>query len=187
MKKEKVIIFEGEHNFVAPKSRVRDKKTGISYKVEDYLNVVASSDVAPIDKPIEDVPPALDVSQGSGDPRPMPTGGGGTTTSTTSDTTTERPPIMDDKKTTLPEPDVQLGSPRKTVIEEAPVTTNVRVDLPIAVPTNLGKAPAPIMGGGGGGGGSKEAAAPKKSLLQQYWWILLVLGVGGYMYYKRKK
>lgn len=181
MKKEKVIIFEGEHEFVAPKSRVRDRKTGISYNVKDYVNLV-SSDMAPIDKPTEDQPPQLDVSQGSGPVRPESSS---TTTSTTSDTTTARPPIMDDKKITLPEPDVQLGSPRKTIIEEGPITTNVKVDLPIAVPSNLGKAPAPIMGGGGGGG-SKEGAAKQKTFLQKYWW-LIALGVGGYIYYKKKK
>jgi hypothetical protein len=184
MKKEKVIIFEGEHEFVAPKSRVRDRKTGVSYNVQDYMNVV-SSDMAPIDKPTEDQPPQLDVSQGSGPIRPEPSGGG--TTSTTVETTTLRPPT-ENGKTKLPEADVQLGSPsKKAAIEElAPVTTNLKVDLPISVPTNLGKAPAPIMGGGGGGG-SKDQAAAKKTFLQNYWWLIVALGIGGYMYYKKKK
>jgi len=181
MKKEKVIIFEGEHEFVAPKTRVRDRKTGISYNVKDYVNLV-SSDTAPIDKPTEDQPPQLDVSQGSGSVRPEPSS---TTTSTTSDTTT-RPPIQNGKKN-LPTPDIQLGSPsKKTVLEQAPIQVSTKIDLPVIAPSNLGKAPVPIMGGGGVGG-SKEQAKAQPSFLQKYWWLLLIAGVGGYMYYKRKK
>jgi len=52
MKKEKVIIFEGEQNFVIPKNRVRDKKTGISYYVPDEMNVTAPVGT-PMDEPIE--------------------------------------------------------------------------------------------------------------------------------------
>jgi hypothetical protein len=41
MTKERVIIFEGEDEFILPKNRVRNKKTGISYYVPDEMNVIA--------------------------------------------------------------------------------------------------------------------------------------------------
>jgi hypothetical protein len=42
MKKEDVIIFEGEDQFIVPKNRVRNKKTGVSYFVGE-MNAIGTS------------------------------------------------------------------------------------------------------------------------------------------------
>lgn len=167
MTKEKVIIFEGEHMFVAPKNYVVNKKTGMAHKVSDEMNVVAPIDEGGLDKPIEppkqpDEPTGYQAQQYPTTQVTAPSGGGSIGTL----------------------PSIQLGEPIKTaptpeVVPPAPTKANIPL-----LPISFGAAPSM---GGGGGGGSKEATPKKKSLLAQYWWVLLVIGVGGYIYYKKKK
>lgn len=212
MKKEKVIIFEGEHDFVLPKSRIRDKKTGISYNVEDFKNLVNIGEAPTDSSPENPVPTSIE-------PAPnvpvyaLPTpisggGGGGTTTSTTIETTTIAPtptptptaptptPSPISKKSLL-EPNVVLGGAQsiptgtETVFSTPAPTSNIsKIETPIVTttsviaPDNLGKAPTPTFGGGAGGGGGTKPKEKKKS---NYWWLLILVGIGGYMYYKKKK
>ena len=56
MTKERVIIFEGEDEFILPKNRVRNKKTGISYYVPDEMNVTAPTKGDGLGTPIEPPP-----------------------------------------------------------------------------------------------------------------------------------
>jgi hypothetical protein len=211
MKKEKVIIFEGEQNFVIPKNRVRNKKTGVSYYVPDDMNVVGvdKSGITPIDESQLDAPKEPDEPiriitpppSGSSDisVRNQGGSGGGGTLSTK--------PLGNPVTTmgTLPpsvgEPNIQLGNPTKqfpSAGEElvtpitpvapstpvAPITPTIPI-VPIDTIVSTSK-----MGGGigGGGGGSKEgASAPKKTFLQKYWWLLLLVAAGGGYYYYKKK
>lgn len=173
MKKEKVIIFEGEHNFVTPKNTVYDKKTGMTHVIPEYANLVQppNETVAPANcfqiDPVTGVQVPTDCSGLGGGTPVAPVGGG------TADITTT---------TTLPPADTTT-----------PTTTTT---LPaINIPINLGTAPTSIgtlvSGGGarGGGGGSAESgAAKKKTFLQKYWWLLLLVAAGGgYWYYKKGK
>lgn len=164
MTKEKVIIFEGEHLFVAPKNYVVNKKTGMANKVSSEMNVVAPIDEPVLDKPIEapkqpDEPTGYQAQQAPA--QTIKTVGGGVTA-----------------------PAIQLGDPTKLVAppEEVAPPPTTKAIIPL-LPISFGA--APMMGGGGGG--KQEAAPKKKSLLAQYWWVLLVIGVGGYIYYKKKK
>jgi hypothetical protein len=51
MKREDVIIFEGEDQFVLPKNRVRDRKTGVSYNVPN-VNLVGDENVPQMERPL---------------------------------------------------------------------------------------------------------------------------------------
>jgi hypothetical protein len=189
MKKEQVIIFEGEHNFVMKKNRVRDKKTGISHYVPDEMYAIAPKDDGQLDPPIE--PPTQ-----PDDPVYRPK----------QEVTEKGVPdknVPDDVKL-LPNGDggINLGDPIKVVPdEETPpppppppntsdtTTTTTKIVVTIDIPTGLGTNPTLGGVGGGGGGGKKETAAvAKKSFLQKYWWLLLIVAGGGaYYYYKKKK
>lgn len=211
MKKEKVIIFEGEQNFVIPKNRVRNKKTGVSYYVPDDMNVVGvdKSGITPIDESQLDAPKEPDEPIRIITPPPMgssdisvktyggSTGGAGTLT-----TKPMGNPVTN--MGTLPpsvgEPNIQLGNPTKqfpSAGEEvvtpitpvapstpiAPITPSIPI-LPIDTIVSTSKTGG---GFGGGGGGSKDATAKaKKTFLQKYWWLLLLVAGGGYYYYKKK-
>lgn len=167
MVKEQVIVFEGEHLFVAPKNHVVNRKTGMVHAFPKEMNVVAPVEEARDEQTIEqpkqpdDPMPSPKATITSGTPLPTLGGGGGS-------------------------PLPSLGDPTALVKapEEAapPTTPTIKADIPI-LPISFGSAP---IGGGGGGGRKEEAAAPKKTLLQKYWWLLLVIGAGGYIYYKRK-
>jgi hypothetical protein len=186
MKKEQVIIFEGEHNFVMKKNHVRDKKTGISHYVADEMNVIAPVGVGVLDAPIE--PP----TQTDG-PAPSPT-----TTTTLQDASqviTSVPKdvvLLGGGLSTTPVPDLlPLGNKPNVLSDEEMTTsttssTTTKIVLKIDIPTGLGT--NPTLGGIGGGGGKKETPAEaKKSFLQKYWWILLLVGGGGAYYYYKKK
>ena len=67
MRREDVIIFEGEHQFVVPKNRVRNKKTGMSYNVPE-VGLVG-----------DEVDPEM--------MRPLSVGGGSTSSGLTTSTT----------------------------------------------------------------------------------------------------
>ena len=116
MKKEKVIIFEGEQNFVIPKNRVRDKKTGISYYVPDEMNVTAPVGT-PMEAPIE---PPRQPDDPIGSPK----------TTTTQEEDASKPTTVPQgvtlvNKAVLPsnidDPNIQLGNPTKQNVSE---TTN---------------------------------------------------------------
>jgi hypothetical protein len=193
MKKEQVIIFEGEHNFVMKKNRVRDKKTGISHYVPDEMYLIAPKDDGQLGDPIEppadtDGPapnPKSEVTDKGvpdknvpDDVKPLPIGGGGDGIA------------RDDS----PSP-IGLGDARKIVSDEEITTsttssTTTKIVVKIDIPTGLGTNPTSSGVGSGASGSSKKetAAAAKKSLLQKYWWVLLlVAGGGAYYYYKKKK
>ncbi len=176
MAKEQVIVFEGEHLFVSPKNHIVDRKTGMTHQVPSEMNVVAPIDEPRLEQPIE--PPKQ-----PDDPMPSPTptttnigtilplgssGGGGSTL-----------PSLGDPTKLVPAPKEEAPPPAPTPAPEPQKAT-----IPL-LPISFGS--APVGGGGGGGGSKKEEAAPKKSLLQKYWWLLVLAGVGGYIYYKRKK
>jgi hypothetical protein len=190
MTKEKVIIFEGEHNFVTPKNRVRNKKTGISYYVPDEMNVTAPNSGDGLGKPIEPPPQPDDIIIS---PK--------TTTTQEEDRKKETTvpldvkPLGDGKRRLIdfePTP-IGLGDARKVVSDEEITTTSTTTSTttvkPIVIlPIDLGVSPSSRIGGGGGGGGAKEDAAKKKTLFQKYWWILAIAAVGGgYYLYKNKK
>jgi len=187
MKKEKVIIFEGEQNFVIPKNRVRDKKTGVSYYVPDDMNVVGvdKSGITPIDESQLDAPKEPDEPIRIITPPPSGSsdisvrsqggsGGGGT---------------------------IQLGNPTKqfpsageeviapsTPLAPSPPLAITTPVLPL-LPIDMGVAPSKMVGGGGGGGGGSKqpSEATKKTFLQKYWWLLLLVAAGGGYYYYKKK
>jgi hypothetical protein len=174
MTKEKVIIFEGEHLFVAPKNYVVNKKTGMAHKVSVPENVNLVDDDARSQRQTEQAQQdRLAIVQA-----------------------TEADPLVPTQKLTEPigggsigsPSNIQMGDPTKLVpapeevLPPAPATAKAAIPL---LPISFGA--APMMGGGGGGGGKQEAAPKKKSVLAQYWWVLLVIGVGGYIYYKKKK
>lgn len=170
MKKERVIIFEGEHQFVAPKNRVRNKKTGVSYHVESEVNLVddaapsyrqtaqAQQDRLALVQPTQADPIVATsklVGAGTGviiDPGPAQGGNINESTTTTSSTTS---------------------------------TTTIAVVIKLEEPLGLGK--APLLGGGGGGGRKEEGAAKKVTTLQKYWWLIPVVAIGGYFTYKKLK
>lgn len=168
MKKEKVIIFEGEHMFVAPKNTVYDKKTGMTHVIPEYANLVQppNETVAPTNcfqiDPVTGVQVPTDCGGLGNNPTPV----GANTMDIT--TTTTAPPV----DTTTPSTTTTLA--------------------PISIPINLGTAPTAIgslvAGGGGGRGGASDGTAAKpKTFLQKYWWLLLVAAAGGYIYYKKRK
>jgi len=189
MKKEEVIIFEGEHNFVVPKNRVRNKKTGVSYYVPEEMNVTAPVGVGVLEPPIE---PPKQPDEPIGSPK--------TITTQQEDATTPTPVptgVTLASKGTLSQNDaVSLGGAKllPSAGEESGenlTTTTTNIPTQVIIPTlpiGMGVSPSKLSGGGGGGGGSKDSATPKKTLLQKYWWVLLIVAVGGgYYYYKNKK
>jgi hypothetical protein len=177
MAKEQVIVFEGEHMFVAPKNHVVNRKTGMVHHVASEMNVVAPIDEVRLDQPIE--PPKQ-----PDDPIQNPSL---TPITTNTKPSLGNPTIGGGGGSPLP----SLGDPTKLATPQEEVTPAPtpepepkKVAVPL-LPISFGS--APIGGGGGGGGSKKEETAPKKTLLQKYWWILVLAGVGGYIYYKRKK
>ena len=209
MKKEKVIIFEGEHNFVIPKNRVRDKKTGVSYYVPDEMNVTAPVGVGVLDAPIEpptqpDDPigsPKTTTTQqeDASKPTTVPTGvtlaskgtlaqndaislgdaGGGGTITPPMEVTTPTPLPLGDKPKALSDEEMPKTTTTPTIATTIPT-------LPIDTAVTSSKMSGAF--GGGGGGGSKDGASvPKKTFIQKYWWLLLLVAGGGYYYYKKNK
>jgi hypothetical protein len=188
MTKEKVIIFEGEHNFVTPKNRVRNKKTGMSHYVPSEMNVIAPVGVGVLDAPIE---PPIQPDEPMGSPK---------TTTTLQDAakiiTSQPADVTLAPKNTLlvNDANVTLGGARTLLpsdeqMQETKTTTTTTPIIPL-MQIDLGVSPSAMRSGGGGGGGAKEEAAKKKTFLQKYWWIFLIAAVGGgaaYYKYKKKK
>lgn len=213
MKKEKVIIFEGEQNFVIPKNRVRNKKTGVSYYVPDDMNVVGvdKSGITPIDESQLDAPKEPDEPiriitpppSGSSDISVRNQGGSGGAGTLITKPTGNPVTTMGTLPSSVGEPNIGLGNPTKqfpsageelTTTTSTTTSTTTKIAITIDIPTGLGDNPitssglgSKLSGGGGGGGGSKDAAATaKKTFLQKYWWLLLIAAAGGYYYYKKK-
>ena len=159
MAKEKVIIFEGEHNFVAPKNHVTNKATGMTHYIPDEVNLIPSPNSAT-------------------QPNSLPHLGGATRhvaqTASSTNRTTNTPIVV-----TNPNISKTIAPPPPENITTSTLTTTT------TKPISFGAAPV----GGGGGGGKKEEAAPQKTFLQKYWWAIAiaVVGIGGYIYYKKKK
>lgn len=168
MAKEKVIIFEGEHNFVSPKNYIVDEKTGVKSIVPSEMNLVEpirGTQDEVIEPPKEPDAPATPTAPTTTN---VPTGsgtGGGLVL-----------PVTLGDPTQLVQPPQEPDAPKKILTPDMPI--------------NFGVAPStvrPSGGGGGGGGGAKEQQAKPKTFLQKYWWILVVVGIGGVIYYRRKK
>jgi hypothetical protein len=171
MKKEKVIIFEGEQNFVIPKNRVRDKKTGVSYYVPNDVNADGKDKSIIVPKDEEVVDP------GGG-------GGGGEPVAPIEPIMPKEPdaPIEpDDPTKRFPTAGEEVVTPSTPLAITTPV-------LPL-LPIDMGVAPSKMVGGGGGGGGGSKqpSEATKKTFLQKYWWLLLLVAAGGGYYYYKKK
>jgi hypothetical protein len=177
MAKEQVIVFEGEHLFVAPKNHVINKKTGMVYKVPSEMNVVAPIEGDLIEPPVKplmqpDEPPIVTTTTTT---EPILSRGGNAPQGGVGNVGTPLPSLGD--------PSI-LSKP----IEESPVQQPLQTKAEVpTLPISFGSAPSRSGGGGGGGGAKEEKAAAKKTFLQKYWWLLVLAGVGGYIYYKRKK
>lgn len=192
MKREKVIIFEGEHMFVAPKNTVYDKKTGMTHTIPEFANLVdpKTAESLPIlttggiagdtDTRTQDTNTQTNlVSSGTAryagtDTTVSPIGGGGAV----------RTPIVEMETTTSSTTSTTTAAPK---IEQ---TLNVPLNLGLPLQSQMARS----GGGGGGGGGSasgegKPQANVFVTLLKKYWWVGLIVaaGVGGYFYAKRKK
>jgi hypothetical protein len=203
--KEQVIVFEGEHLFVAPKKRISNKKKGVQVSIPEELNVVAPVGVGVLPPPIEpprqpDEPigsPKTTTTQeeDASKPTPVPAdvtlasrgtlaqndaialgGAGGGVTTPTSDVT---PIALGDKPKVLS--DEEMPQP-KVEPTPTPTTTTTAFGAVPLVPLSFGA--APMMGGGGGGGGEEEAPAEKKKT--NYLWLVL-LGIAGLIYFTKKK
>lgn len=171
MKREQVIIFEGEHMFVAPKNTVYDKKTGMTHVVPEFENLLPAPQDGSVGTGITDptIPPAP--VEGPLLPVGTPIGTG-------------------------PTPPIGGGAPTPVADITTSTTTTTTTAATINIPINLGTAPlvtpattGTFSGGGGGGGGSKSTAtgATQKTFLQKYWWLLLLAAAGGYYLYKKRK
>lgn len=207
--KEQVIVFEGEHLFVAPKKRISNKKKGIQIPIPEEMNVVAPVGVGVLPPPIE---PPTQPDEPIGSPK--------TTTTQQEDAskpTTVPADVTLASKGTLAqndaialggagggggiapiEPiDIKLGDPIKVVSDEELTTTtsttsstttslpqipNLALGTVPLVPLSLGAAPR--LGGGGGGG--EEESPPVEEKKTNYLWLVL-LGIAGLIYFTKKK
>jgi hypothetical protein len=207
--KEQVIVFEGEHLFVAPKKRISDKKKGIQVSVPDNVDVVG------VDKsvisPIVDSPTQPDAPKEPDEPiriiTPPPSGsadisvktfGGGSGGGIISTKPLGNPvTTMGTLPPSIGEPNIGLGNPTKqfpSAGEEitTSVTTSTTTQAPTQTSTNIGLGVVPLVplsfGSaprmGGGGGGEEEAPVEKKKT--NYLWLVL-LGIAGLIYFSKKK
>ena len=203
--KEQVIVFEGEHMFVAPKKRISNKSKGVSVEVPE---VYAAGD------PVEPAEPVRIITtppSGSGDinvrqPQTFVTTPLPVVPETNMGNVPQRIPVGD-ISTPIVQPVLGLGNPTKAVpppAEEVTPTPTTPTPPPAAptpapaepkitqklilAPTTLGS--APVMGGGGiggggGGGGEEEAVVPEK---KSYLWLWILLAGGAiYLLTKKKK
>jgi hypothetical protein len=219
MKKESVVVFNGEDKFIVPRNKVYNMKSGKTEFVGQ--NGVKDENVTPptATDPTPPPPPPTgvieDPDKGTNPPRQygyssgkfqMPDPTNPEFCQIVQEYITQRghgsaspEDIMSAynafKKYCNSEPTPPYGGelPPKDKPKEEPKEEPKKepdVILPIIpttlVATNLG---TPIGGGrfgGGGGGGEEEPKATEKK--KNYWWLLVVaLGVGAYIYYKRKK
>jgi hypothetical protein len=207
--KEQVIVFEGEHLFVAPKKRISDKKKGIQVSVPDNVDVVGVDKSVII--PIVDSPTQPDAPKEPDEPiriiTPPPSGssdisvktfGGGSGGGTISKNPMGNPETtMGTLPPSIGEPNIGLGNPTKqfpSAGEEitTSVTTSTTTQAPTQTSTNIGLGVVPLVplsfGSaprmGGGGGGEEEAPVEKKKT--NYLWLVL-LGIAGLIYFSKKK
>jgi hypothetical protein len=177
MAKEKVIIFEGEHKFVAPRTHTFDTAKGEATYVggngKAETDVVTPSSVMPIfgESDYCNRLQAYISSRGENTASPeqvMIAYQNFQTNCLSTSTTTETTTLVSTETTT----------------STTTNTTTLAVILPPPPPiVPLGFGIAPPRGGGGGGGGSDTpVVAPKKS----YWWLLLV-AAGAYLLFSKKK
>jgi len=172
MAKEKVIIFEGEHKFVAPRTHTFDTAKGEATYVGGNgaadTGVQTPSSVMPIFGEADycNRLQAYINSRGENTASPeqvMIAYQNFQTNCLSTSTTTETTTLVSTETTTS--------------------TTTNTTTIPIVivgVPSGMGVAPR--IGGGGGGGGDTPVVAPKKS----YWWLLLV-AAGAYLIFSKKK
>ena len=185
--KEQVIVFEGEHMFVAPKKRISNKKKGVQVSVPEEMNVTAPVGT-PMEAPIE---PPKQPDEPMGSPK---------TTTTLQDDATKPTTVPSDvtlapKNTLISNAaDVTLGGASKvqpdveiTTTSTTSTTTTLSpktvVSIPL-VPISFGA--APIMGGGGGGGGAEEEQPPVEEKKTNYLWVV-ILGIAALIYFTKKK
>ena len=159
--KEKVVVFHGEDKFIKPRNR--------SYNIDkNYSNLVGEGN-PPIDTGLgrENSTLYQGGSSGGGSGVGGSVGGG--------ETSTIQPVYLLPTTTIQPAP--------TTTIQPAPTTVLPTIALPYITPSGFGVAPMGGIGGGGGGGGGEKAVDKKN-----YWWILILigLGVGVYVYNKKK-
>ena len=156
--KEKVVVFHGEDKFIKPRNR--------SYNIDKNYSNLVGDNPPPVDNfPREDLNATSTTLYQSG--------GGGSIGGGESSTLQ---PIYQLPTTTIqPVP--------TTTIQPAPTTILPTIALPYITPSGFGVAPMGGIGGGGGGGGDEKAIDKKN-----YWWILILigLGIGVYVYNKKK-
>ena len=173
MAKEKVIIFEGEDKFVAPRTHTFDTAKGEATYVGGNgaadTGVVTPSSVMPIFGEADYCNRMQSYINSRGENTATPEQvmiayqnfqTNCLSTSTTTETTT-------------------LVSTDTTTSTTTNTTTQVVILPPPPVPIGFGIAPPRV---GGGGGGDTPVVAPKKS----YWWLLLV-AAGAYLVFSKKK
>ena len=172
MAKEKVIIFEGEDKFVAPRTHTFDTAKGEATYVggngKAETDVITPSSVMPIfgESDYCNRLQAYISSRGENTATPeqvMLAYQNFQTNCLSTSTTTET--------TTLVSTDTTTSTTTNT--------TTIPIVI-VGVPSGMGVAPR--IGGGGGGGGDTPVVAPKKS----YWWLLLV-AAGAYLLFSKKK
>ena len=170
MAKEKVIIFEGEDKFVAPRTHTFDTAKGEATYVGGNgaadTGVITPSSVMPIFGEADycNRLQAYINSRGENTATPeqvMLAYQNFQTNCLSTSTTTETTTLLSTDTTTS-------------------TTTNTTTLPVVVVPVPLGMGVA--LGGGGGGGGDTPVVAPKKN----YWWLLLV-AAGAYLVFSKKK
>ncbi len=171
MAKEKVIIFEGEDKFVAPRTHTFDTAKGEATYVGGNgaadTGVVTPSSVMPIFGEADycNRLQAYINSRGENTATPeqvMLAYQNFQTNCLSTSTTTETTTLVSD-----------------IITSSTTSTTTLPV---VVVPVPLGMGVALGVGGGGGGGGDTPVVAPKKN----YWWLLLV-AAGAYLVFSKKK
>ena len=172
MAKEKVIIFEGEDKFVAPRTHTFDTAKGEATYVGGNgaadTGVQTPSSVMPIFGEVDycNRLQAYINSRGENTATPeqvMIAYQNFQTNCLSTSTTTETTTLLSTDTTTS-------------------TTTNTTTLPVVVVPVPLGMGVALGVGGGGGGGGDTPVVAPKKN----YWWLLLV-AAGAYLVFSKKK
>lgn len=173
MSKEQVIVFDGEQNFIAPKTRVANKFKGKSVHVPEDVNLVDDA-----------APSARQTAQAQQDRLAL-------VQPTQADPTVSTQQLTNAYKAVVVNPAdvVTLGGAQNTVVTETTTSSTTstttaapkKIDVTLLTPPNLGLAP---IGGGGGGGGQEEAPPPVEEKTN-YLWILL--GIGALVYFFSKK
>ena len=212
MAKEQVIVFEGEHMFVAPKKRISNKQKGLQVEVAE---VNAEGDPT-VTEPAEPIRIITTPPSGSGDigvrtPQtfvtqqpvaPSPTMGtlpprlpvkptpiDPTPTPVLGNPTRHLPPAAEEQPTppapTPPPPPPPPSAPTIETTTTLAPKTNLAIPL---LPISFGA--APILGGGSGGGGGGGGSEEEQPLVEEkktnYLWVV-ILGIAALIYFTKKK